>query len=59
MADSERVNAAAYRLRAARCAEMAQRAADHEGRGTLQLFGPAGALVLQSPKSAAVRSFRC
>jgi hypothetical protein len=34
MSDNERVKAAAYRLHAAHCAEMAHRAADHEGRAS-------------------------
>ena len=41
MSDSERVKAAAYRLHAAHCAEMAQRAADHEGRASLVMMSSA------------------
>jgi hypothetical protein len=41
MSDGERVKAAAYRLHAAHCAEMAQRAADHEGRASLVMMSSA------------------
>jgi hypothetical protein len=38
MSDSESVKAAAYRLHAARCAEIAQGTSDREGRATLVMM---------------------
>jgi hypothetical protein len=38
MSDSESVRAAAYRLHAGHCAEMAQRTSDREGRASLVMM---------------------
>jgi hypothetical protein len=41
MSDSESVRAAAYRLHAGHCAEMAQRTSDREGRASLLMMSSA------------------